>query len=498
MLQLWPQIVRAHDWQYMRGYIARRATIPNCHGKEGVKADAGVRWYIPRAGDIPDFMACWACYEDVILATNFESHFQPYPQAAGEVWTCDMASPFMKRAIDQSTRSNSWGDFVISSKARLSMPACPGTNSAIASMRNWYQPKAQIPGYIMCENCYLDMVAASPTAEEFEMVQIPRARRWEQWSCDMAFLPIKSAWMESVRVKDYCLWWESTRAIISYPACAKDGITNGTWYTLRQGSENFNVCGRCYTGFVHALGCGSFFTQKYVPPGAKLLCDYNPAAARYRANVLGLCEAIETGSWAKYSDFVGRFAGVPTCPGITPITNGLWYGNDDFLICPSCFEEAIKGTSLASQLMYHNSKIPYEAAYCCMHSPRMRELWRDACERHDLTDFTAFAQHRHTIYQQTIPQMRQIVEITKLRMQTKQTLMISGIMLQGGDNLVSAARNPGTSHYTYGNSAIGYGFATSAGAHGAQQTNQASSMSIVDGDEMAQLAQLEAIWKQVE
>ena len=85
-----------------------------------------------------------------------------------------------------------------------------------------------------------------------------------------------------------------------------------------------------------------------------------------------------------------------------------------------------------------------------------------------MTEFTEFAKHRAAVYVQTVPRMLEIVAMTKLRAQQQQTLLMSGLTLQGGDYAIAAVGGPGH-HTMYGNSSIAYNFVTMAGAQGTKR-----------------------------
>jgi hypothetical protein len=70
------------------------------------------------------------------------------------------------------------------------------------------------------------------------------------------------------------------------------------------------------------------------------------------------------------------------------------------------------------------------------------------------------------------------------------------LTLQGGDYAVAAVQGPG--HDRYSNASIGYNYATMSGAQGAQQSHQGMNMNVVSGVDMALVAQLEQMWKEVE
>ncbi|KAH8811352.1 hypothetical protein F5884DRAFT_897786 [Xylogone sp. PMI_703] len=494
MLQLWPVGVRENNWAFMKEYITRRAQIPNCQKQKTIEGDGGTSLILSQ--EIPGLAVCGACYEDVVRASSFEGHFQFFNDVPSDHrWSCDMWIPFMQRAIQETSKTGAWKEFMVSCQIRQGLAVCAGTESVEAKSRIWYTPRTSIPGLVICGACYYDNAAATPMAGGFVQFQVPPSRASELWSCDMALLPMKVAWAQASLTKNFNVWWEAAKMIMESAPCSNNGIKDGQWYTLAQGCENFDVCARCYAGWFYALGHGSSFMQKYTAPGTTLICDFNPAAPRFQTYIARLSEAEDKKSWPIFMDYVVKFAAMPVCPRSTMVQNRRWYGAPDCFICESCFEEFARETCLASELPFQNIEIS-ERCICCLYSPRMRKLWSEACDKRDLPGFIELAKQRLQVYAATMPRIEMILAMMRMRATQRATLFASSTMLQGGDNIVGAASGP--TPYSYGNSTVGYGFATASGVQGAMQFNQALAMNPVPGNEYVEVMQLEAAWKEVE
>lgn len=96
----------------------------------------------------------------------------------------------------------------------------------------------------------------------------------------------------------------------------------------------------------------------------------------------------------------------------------------------------------------------------------------------------------------TMPQCQMILSMMSMRMSMRNTQLLASTIVMGSDGIVGAARP--VNHTHYGNSSVGYGWNTSAGAEAAMQNQQAMGMQVVSGNEMMQVAQLEGMWKQFE
>lgn len=498
-LQSWQQASSRHDWDSLRDYVIARSRIPRCQGPSGAKGDSAIKWFRARNDVLPGFIVCEACYWDNIQASPWADRFEPTPMQhpVDQVWSCDLSLPFIRRALKEYAKTNAWDAFVSATKYRMQEPGCTGTTGVPPSSRNWYRPRREIPGLVVCGACYADGIALTPFEPEFQQtpMTIPND---SMWSCDMAVLPIQAAWSTALRDNNFDKWWHATRTVMSSPPCSGNGVENGIWFALSSAtSADFAVCPACYAGWVEAQGFGSWFVRRAFPPGTTLQCDFNASSPRFRVWMPKLAEALGTGSFGKFADFVARVSNLPLCTYREPALNRRWYGSDDFYICESCFEEAVRGTSFASRLPLQRQLLGTPGV-CDMYSPRMRSLWKAACDKGDLTDFISFAKYRSQVYAETVPQINQLLSIVKMRAQQKMTLMMSATMLNGAGNLISASRPADHAYSTYGNASVGFDHDTYQNAQAAGNFQKANNISLMPGNETMLLTQLEVKWKQVE
>lgn len=199
----------------------------------------------------------------------------------------------------------------------------------------------------------------------------------------MRGFPIKMAWYAVSRRNDYPGFEELVKTILKSPACDPQGIKNSIWYTPRDYRGNqFAICGQCVAAFMIPPGFrGSF--QELAPPddGSAYICDFNMVKPRCRSYIRKYDEAVAQNDLTILSDFLSWYSAFPDCPKNNLVKGRKWYGTADFTICELCYEDAVKGTSLASQLV---CKIVPGEARCHRYSHRMRKLWLQACEENDL------------------------------------------------------------------------------------------------------------------
>ncbi|KAK7744771.1 hypothetical protein SLS62_010074 [Diatrype stigma] len=95
---------------------------------------------------LPHFVCCRACYEDVVLAGGLSVYFERAPpQPQSQVWSCDMAVPFIGKGYEARIKldnSGDWIGFTAEARARMAMQACPGTKATSTWRRPWFMPAA--------------------------------------------------------------------------------------------------------------------------------------------------------------------------------------------------------------------------------------------------------------------------------------------------------------------------------------------------------------------
>lgn len=489
-----------NNWESIRQYMIYRGKIQNCTGAGnpvGLSTTTNrYRWYRPINNEIEGFVCCEGCYEDLLSATNFRDRFILDENVINhnDQATCDMCVPFIKKCVLEHAPSHNWPIFLEWATARLKIPACKDLKGAACSSTLWYIPHPPIHNILICGACFHDRADLTPLASSFSQVQVPPNRANEVWECanSTSVLGMAVAWAEACDKKNINIWQNAARTIPGLPPCTQEGIRNVTWYTIGA-NPKFAICARCYIGLVQTFGMGGYFQQINGPTdGSAYICDFHPSIARAHSYYAKFDEAVALQDFSIFTNFVARLSPLPVCPKDVPHVNRSWYCGGEATICESCYEEAFRDTKLA-HLLTHRQR-PDECI-CDGYSPRMRGLWNKACAENNFQPFNVALRERMQVYQATVPRMRQILEIAKMRMQTQQTLFMSSIMLTGANNIVSASSN---SHpYQYGNTQLGW-YDTSAGAQGAAQFQQALGMNVAPTGDMAEMSQLGAIWKQYE
>ncbi|KNG81819.1 hypothetical protein ANOM_010748 [Aspergillus nomiae NRRL 13137] len=488
---LWPRALQSGNVQALLWFFRHRTTIRNCDGTKGVGGSENVKWYSPKdTSRLPSFIACEACYEDVVAGTPLEGQFEEHreKQPHEQIWACDIAISFVRRLL---TNTQSWPQFSVEAARHLSLPECEKNGGVMTgSSRQWYELRDRALGIAVCERCYRDFASRTDFESHFQpMRQLPR-----QQQCILGFWQAQVVWDEAIERKDFSLWRRTIIEYVQTPACSSQAQPGAQTYQLNQGIDNFDVCQSCYVGLLKPLGLDLFFKRVQHPRTEESSCDLNPASLRFLSYALRLDEALITYTFSRFVDFTRRLCNLPLCPGIELVANQRWYGTDDCRICLACYEEVVRGSELAQELPLTPKIIPGES-HCDLYSPRMRRKWAEACGKRDLASFMAFAAYRRTIYEQTVPEMRNIVSMARHNLDMQKMYNVSSSFYYNMNGITASMYNP---YISYGAAGIPHRFETPWGVEGAQLGQKAQGYTQGITADTARVAQLEAAWKLVE
>ncbi|KAJ9144063.1 Integral membrane protein [Pleurostoma richardsiae] len=455
---LFPDATSTGSLQGVLEWMKRRSAIPKCKGVDGAKGAAGVKWYSTIGNEINGFVACEACYEDICLTNSFASHLEPTPncQAADDVWFCDMAVRFVQGVYTESGKTKNWTNFVTEAEARMNrISSCPKGSRSSGSSRAWFRPKNRDPGgLVICAACYCDHVGLTADSSAWERATELDGRLDINVTCDMGQFNLLIAMLRAVEREDYSIWWTAVREVARQPHCDSKGVKDGVWYTLPSRPAGFEVCGACYAAVLRSLDIERFFVRRSdIPPGESRLCSLHPSYQRFQSVVNKLLETFYLQDTARLERWAVDYADTPICGRDKDFKDRVWYGWEECTICPECYLEFIKGTSLAGAMPLRGARIP-QMSLCEMYSPRMRQLYLEACETGDPSQLLEHATLRRRVYFETVPPIRAILFRAQMRLgeQVRLNAASTTYKMMGGLEAIGH-----TSHYTYGNAAVGYG-----------------------------------------
>jgi hypothetical protein len=153
---------------------------------------------------------------------------------------------------------------------------------------------------------------------------------------------------------------------------------------------------------------------------------------------------------------------LPLCAGVEPVRNRAWYvlqnagSSGEMYACEVCFKEAIRDSGLGS--CWRRKGAVREERVCEMYSARVRGQgrWRGWCAR-----LRACATERMRVYAQTVPVMREIVVIARMRLRQRRVLNAASLFYLNLSVVSSPSMQvlygPGAPQMQYGMGVLGWG-----------------------------------------
>ncbi|KAH8892265.1 hypothetical protein GQ53DRAFT_647132 [Thozetella sp. PMI_491] len=473
---LWPAAQRMGDLTAMQDYMSRRLSIPDCKGFDGAVFAEKIKWFTFTSLEIDGFVVCEACYEDHILDSPFAKFFGPYAnaQTQGSTWACDLHYGYIKRSfkiLSQMSDANTrWAEFLAGARKRFALPRCEGKGVPVHTL-TWYRPRQKVANLDFCEACYMDHMAMTAFEKEAEPVIKTREITAEMRMCDFHLVSVKEAL--SVCHKKHLsfdTFIDAAKVIAGSPRCsAAQGIVDGKWHDLQPPVPNFGVCEGCYTGILVAHGVSHFWnsTPTQSAPGSEELCAFNPRVPRFNSFINRWNEAIETGVWSPYDNYVRKWAPIPVCDRYEQVMSRTWYGWPECTICEDCYLSFAEGTTLA-RFMPLQKTLLESKNMCYMYSPRMRERYTAACASMNMEELLAACRERVVVYQNTVPELLTLRRKTERDRMAARSKIALSFQYSTADTVIDLFSSP---RVKYGNSDIGY-YSTSSGYEGAQMYNE--------------------------
>ncbi|KAI1259969.1 hypothetical protein F5Y18DRAFT_407795 [Xylariaceae sp. FL1019] len=488
-------------------FLNARSNIKDCAGRGGAKGTAGVTWYRTKNNAIPAMVVCQACYEDdIITYRQFgESHFEPSSiiQKADDVWSCDLASPYILREYNLRAPANDWPTFVKEVTSRLSITQqCPGTKTVYPNGKAWFTPKnGSFHGFLICIACFCDYFCSTPDEENWMRFQGDLVNSFGvSVRCCLGPFNIRClAGRTAEDTRDFDKFWRVLNVYLRQPKCDEKGMTGATWFTLNSDPANFDVCKACYMTIIEPMGIGKHFKPKPTyPAGTRVICNFNPTISRFGTYMFKTLEMVYRQDPQPLLEFVRTYASMPMCKRDKRVPNRRWYGWNECMICPECYHEFARHTALAPS-MPHQGTFESAPIMCELYSPRMRKIYSASCAT-DPPDARLFLQEslrRRSIWVETMPRVREILENEEMKMLQWQGTANNGMSYTSMGNMYADTVGPGL--YTYGHAGVGYGFENSLQVQGAEYSKQAAAMqSGMGGVTLLEAERLERRWRAVE
>ncbi|SCV48121.1 uncharacterized protein FFB14_10205 [Fusarium fujikuroi] len=487
---LWPAALSSMSLDNIMSFMATRPALGRCPEDKSVE---GQEWYYPP--DRPEMAICKPCYEDYFKHTSFGNRFSTHkPQGAA---SCDHNLWYIRRMLKLYSPNNNWTSFTTGFYKRLQLPPCPKAQPIAGPERTWFMSSRGPSNFSVCEACYWDYFHESTESQSFHTVRLGPS---QQASCDMGQANMLIPMIRAVDKGNYPRFWNTLQGLSQHPPCNPQGASGIRWYTLPSDPPEFDVCATCMAGTIANMNTTHLFKVKQsVGPSEARLCSFNlPGYPRGVLFLQKFAEAAYINDWRPLSELAVDLSTAPACPKIDLelAKNRRWWGWDNAHICQECYVVVAKGTKLEKHFTMKGSQVA-ESRLCDLYSPRMRELYKNACKTQDLASFLSFARQRREIYLRTVPEMNRMLAAAKHALSQAQTLGLAAVTFSAAGNL--NATNFYYDH-TVGNSTVGHGYQNeqllqaAMADHSMQQVGAAATGPAA----VARVGVLERMWKQVE
>ena len=296
------------------------------------------------------------------------------------------------------------------------LPPCPRKES-VAGYNDWYT-LVGFPSFAICPTCR-DAVMIPGYAHNFT----PRAPkpRGQKTRCDFGVPWMRMAWLMTTSHKrtDVNLIYAVAEVAAHESPCPGKVETFQEWYKIDDPDSgrhvsNFNVCSHCVRNVetLFPVLRGVFHKTRRHPPAQERVCDLRIDSQRF-SRYVDLLE--ETANHAvqyrrapntlRFVEFAKRMVANRECPRDDVLRGQEWYiipHIPEFTACEECYDlivcPAIKGgSSLASQFIRKPQVVapPHVGISCQLYSPRMKRVFREACEWNDIQHLRNVAVQKH-------------------------------------------------------------------------------------------------------
>ena len=405
---IWPETTETNVFEVFEGYATKRSKIGTCTSMDA-SAKQGM-WYMTQGISNPAeryrrFIACQACFEDVILASPFHQFFEPLEAAVtDETTTCHVSWPFAE-ALLLNTLSPTWDEIHRKiDHMLLKVPECLGDKLIKDPGRRWWKPKTVLPLYV-CDCCYWDGIFPTLFSSEFVAIQDPK----DALCCVMSRYQLSTVWQYAEEEEDITPWLDAANAALS-PMCTFHGSPGKIWNVFTDPAlDGIDFCERCADVFIRPLGFGKHLEKRRYSLDEIILCDLNPTNKYQRETLQKLGEAAAGRDFGILKNYLAQLAQLapqayrpPPCPGTELAGRTRWWSCERFVVCEECWLLRVKPSVFESRFEEFDPKGEY---LCDLGTPEWRYIWQKRCERRE------FSLHKNTLDDVRFRRMETLSEI---------------------------------------------------------------------------------------
>lgn len=296
------------------------------------------------------------------------------------------------------------------------LPSCP-RKDPVAGYSDWYT-LVGFPSFAICPTCR-DAVLI-PGYTQYFTPRTPRLRT-EKTRCDFSVPWIRMAWLMTLSQKrsDVNLLYAMAEVAAYEPPCSGKAEAVREWYKIDDPDtgrhvSNFNVCPYCVRNVetLFPVLRGVFRKTRTHHSAQERICDLRIDSQRFPCYV-DLLE--ETANQAiqfrrapnklRFVEFAKRMIVNRECPREAKLCDQAWYAIPsipEFTACEECYDLIVypairRNSSIATQFTRKPQFVapPHIGVSCQLYSPRMKRIFREACDRNDLQHLRDIAIQRY-------------------------------------------------------------------------------------------------------
>ena len=350
------------------------------------------------------------------------------------------------RSPSRSRRPTMPGRAVSVGAVPTGLPPCPRPNP-VSGFDDWYTLAEGPRAFSICPSCR-DAVS-NAGFERHVKAKSTRTADLERVRCDFSRPWMRMAWDSTVskRRRDTDLLLAMADIVTHEKPCPGNVEAVRDWYRLTdpetgKSVHDFQVCPQCVLSLetIHPTLRDVFHKSHGHHHRAERTCSLRTDSKRFRIYLDLLSEIAKQAeeyrrppNMFRFLGTAHRIAGIPECSRDDMLLDQEWFiipHLPEFTVCEDCYEEVVfparkQDVPVATDFKKHPKAVApsHVGVSCQLYSPRMRQLFKEACQRNDMQMLKSAAVQRYRVEKdlqariaevQKWPREERVVEVARL------------------------------------------------------------------------------------
>ncbi len=305
-------------------------------------------WYTHSSA--PEAFICSKCYVDHIWPTQFRDQFVGRLLSDGVPRQCRFKVPRITDSLlgEGKVQGNLDG-LVQFLNHRLTVPDCEKQAGTKGSQKTkWFRAMNDaIPGLVVCEACFEDIVCISPLAQFFE----PALGQGDNqvWSCDLSISYIKKEFESRSKTGDWVGFTTEAKARLGMPACPKGTMVELSfckWFVPVNGPPDAYLCVACYCDRILGTDQEGLWQQKI---DDRLYTERTCCLGQFHL-LMAIGAATDYNNWPAFYRALHKVAYEEKVCDPKGIQDGKWFTfpaqPSGFSVCGACYAAILEPLGL--------------------------------------------------------------------------------------------------------------------------------------------------------